>query len=174
MEKCWNCNINEIPEPQYCCSGYQCGCMGKPIDPPLCDECYEILLGDKMTKNIVSIDAVRKFAESRLGYPLKYVTETGGDTKMKVLFPANVELSIVSADFENFEKNGLSSPFMFKDINGDDMEDKFVTIILPDDAPDDFFLIEGIKSGVLCLNQGVLTNSSVFTEEDLIELLSFR
>ena len=22
---------------QMCCSGYECGCMGMPIDPPICD-----------------------------------------------------------------------------------------------------------------------------------------
>lgn len=27
--------------PRTCCSGFDCGCMGKPIDPPVCsDECY--------------------------------------------------------------------------------------------------------------------------------------
>ena len=40
---CWNekCN-NEIPEPQSCCSGRECGCMGQPIDPPFCsNECMD-------------------------------------------------------------------------------------------------------------------------------------
>ena len=30
-------------EVQTCCSGRDCGCMGQPIDPPICsDNCYEI------------------------------------------------------------------------------------------------------------------------------------
>lgn len=30
------------PEPQMCCSGRDCGCMGLPIDPIVCSkECYE-------------------------------------------------------------------------------------------------------------------------------------
>ena len=34
--------MNEIPEPRMCCSGYDCGCMGMPIDPPYCsNECYD-------------------------------------------------------------------------------------------------------------------------------------
>lgn len=47
---CWKCKVNEIPEPEYCCSGLpnQCGCMGLPIDPPYCEECYkEETDGDK-------------------------------------------------------------------------------------------------------------------------------
>ncbi len=35
---CWNCNEIEILEPITCCSGYECGCMGLPIDPPFCSE----------------------------------------------------------------------------------------------------------------------------------------
>lgn len=31
-------------EPQMCCNGRECGCMGLPIDPPLCSkECGEKL-----------------------------------------------------------------------------------------------------------------------------------
>lgn len=27
---------------QYCCTAFDCGCMGKPIDPPVCsNECYD-------------------------------------------------------------------------------------------------------------------------------------
>jgi hypothetical protein len=42
MIKCNNCeNMIEECEPEYCCDGYMCGCMGKPINFPdfLCDEC---------------------------------------------------------------------------------------------------------------------------------------
>lgn len=27
---------------QYCCSGYQCGCYGMPVDPPVCLRCHDI------------------------------------------------------------------------------------------------------------------------------------
>lgn len=27
---------NEIPEPQRCCNGQDCGCYGMPIEPPYC------------------------------------------------------------------------------------------------------------------------------------------
>jgi len=37
-----NCEIcNHEIEIQMCCSGYQCGCMGQPVEPPVCsEECY--------------------------------------------------------------------------------------------------------------------------------------
>lgn len=29
------------PEPQMCCNGRECGCMGLPIEPVVCsEECY--------------------------------------------------------------------------------------------------------------------------------------
>lgn len=29
-------------EPEYCCEGRECGCMGKPIEPPVCSqECWD-------------------------------------------------------------------------------------------------------------------------------------
>lgn len=29
-------------EVQMCCSGYACGCMGMPVNPPVCSgECYD-------------------------------------------------------------------------------------------------------------------------------------
>lgn len=31
--------------PQMCCSGYECGCMGQPIDPVVCsDNCYDEII----------------------------------------------------------------------------------------------------------------------------------
>lgn len=31
-------------EVQMCCSGRDCGCMGQPVNPPVCSEqCYEDL-----------------------------------------------------------------------------------------------------------------------------------
>ncbi len=47
--RCFFCN-SEITESEIekwqretptCCSGRDCGCMGLPIDPPICDKCYE-------------------------------------------------------------------------------------------------------------------------------------
>ena len=28
-------------DPKMCCSGHQCGCMGKPTEPPCCISCGE-------------------------------------------------------------------------------------------------------------------------------------
>lgn len=31
-------------KPQLCCNGFECGCMGKPVEPCVCsDECFEKL-----------------------------------------------------------------------------------------------------------------------------------
>ncbi len=29
----------KLYEPEHCCNGRFCGCMGRPINPPICDEC---------------------------------------------------------------------------------------------------------------------------------------
>ena len=35
---------NQIPEPEMCCNGYECGCMGQPIEPPVCSlECFMVV-----------------------------------------------------------------------------------------------------------------------------------
>lgn len=40
--KCIVCGGELDFEPQMCCSGKDCGCMGLPIDPPICsEECWE-------------------------------------------------------------------------------------------------------------------------------------
>ena len=31
--------------PQMCCDGSDCGCQGLPIEPPLCNECSNIMYG---------------------------------------------------------------------------------------------------------------------------------
>lgn len=41
--KCLNCEVIIDFEPVYCCSGRECGCMGLPIDPPLCGDCEKEL-----------------------------------------------------------------------------------------------------------------------------------
>jgi len=39
---------NEIAEPITCCSGQGCGCMGLPIEPPVCSiECLKVLYNNK-------------------------------------------------------------------------------------------------------------------------------
>lgn len=32
-------------EPQMCCNGVGCGCLGLPDEPPLCDKCDRIIFG---------------------------------------------------------------------------------------------------------------------------------
>ena len=48
-----NCDIckTEI-EVQLCCSGYMCGCMGLPTEPPVCEkqECWDKWLKDREEK----------------------------------------------------------------------------------------------------------------------------
>lgn len=51
MIKCEKCKIVEIPEPQYCCNGYMCGCYGQPIDPPYCESCWKELSGEVKTND---------------------------------------------------------------------------------------------------------------------------
>jgi len=40
ITKCLCCdNFVEDYEPDFCCSGFECGCQGLPIWPPLCEQC---------------------------------------------------------------------------------------------------------------------------------------
>ena len=43
---CMNCTQEFFGEdPQYCCNGRECGCMGQPVEPVVCSEkCYHELL----------------------------------------------------------------------------------------------------------------------------------
>lgn len=42
IEKGYCAICGEEIEVRMCCSGRDCGCLGLPIDPPVCsDECYE-------------------------------------------------------------------------------------------------------------------------------------
>lgn len=35
-------------KPEYCCDGRNCGCMGKPLEPPICSkECYDKIFGSE-------------------------------------------------------------------------------------------------------------------------------
>lgn len=38
---CTECGKEIEFEPEMCCSGRDCGCMGMPIYPPWCGECWE-------------------------------------------------------------------------------------------------------------------------------------
>jgi predicted nucleic acid-binding Zn ribbon protein len=41
---CMVCGKELDYEPQLCCSGRDCGCLGMPVDPPVCsNECYDKL-----------------------------------------------------------------------------------------------------------------------------------
>jgi len=40
------CN-NEIAKPEYCCNTFDCGCQGRPIQPPICsNKCYDRTIND--------------------------------------------------------------------------------------------------------------------------------
>ena len=41
--ECISCKEADVEDwiAEYCCSGRECGCMGLPIEPPLCDKCWE-------------------------------------------------------------------------------------------------------------------------------------
>ena len=41
---CLKCGTEIDYEPEYCCNGRECGCMGKPLEPPLCEECWDIVM----------------------------------------------------------------------------------------------------------------------------------
>lgn len=62
VPKCAICD-KAVPDykPQICCNAFDCGCQGKPVDPPICsNECWEKFLKDKQygtnAKNIDSSD----------------------------------------------------------------------------------------------------------------------
>ena len=59
---CLNCmvcgNSFMSKEPQTCCSGRDCGCMGQPIEPVVCSpDCYQKLMNKdkKVNFQFVSI-----------------------------------------------------------------------------------------------------------------------
>jgi hypothetical protein len=37
--------ITKEYEPRMCCSGFECGCYGMPINPIFCDKCLEKYFG---------------------------------------------------------------------------------------------------------------------------------
>lgn len=50
--QCTGCLINiKVPKdyvPEYCCDGRECGCMGLPNNPMLCDVCEEKAFGKRV------------------------------------------------------------------------------------------------------------------------------
>lgn len=50
MYNCEQCG-KPVPdyEPQFCCNGQDCGCLGLPIEPCLCDDCWNNLFNSTIT-----------------------------------------------------------------------------------------------------------------------------
>jgi len=52
--KMYNCLICYKPvpeyEPKFCCSGFECGCMGKPTEPCVCSDACANALFDGIGK----------------------------------------------------------------------------------------------------------------------------
>lgn len=48
MDKCIVCDKQVFDyKPEMCCSGFECGCLGRPIEPPLCSaECASKIFGN--------------------------------------------------------------------------------------------------------------------------------
>jgi len=45
-DECLMCK-KPVPDykPEYCCPGTECGCMGLPMEPPMCsEECWKKLM----------------------------------------------------------------------------------------------------------------------------------
>lgn len=48
-----SCTCGKEIEITMCCSGYECGCMGLPTEPPFCsEECYEKYLINNVKDNL--------------------------------------------------------------------------------------------------------------------------
>ena len=43
---CMNCGVEFLgTAPEMCCNGYQCGCMGQPVEPVICSpHCYDMII----------------------------------------------------------------------------------------------------------------------------------
>ena len=43
-------------EVQMCCSAYDCGCMGQPVEPPVCSEkCFDQYMSQTPTPTITKL-----------------------------------------------------------------------------------------------------------------------
>lgn len=50
----WRCNgcgkpieVYDDYEPEFCCDGRGCGCLGEVINPMFCDDCEEKVYGNR-------------------------------------------------------------------------------------------------------------------------------
>ncbi len=67
-----NCLICGKPvpdyEPEFCCSGQECGCYGQPVEPCTCsDECYKAVMdhiGHDMDKRR-ELAGIKKWSEEK-------------------------------------------------------------------------------------------------------------
>ena len=41
MTECYLCKKVNVKnyQPEYCCTGFECSCGGRPIEPPICEKC---------------------------------------------------------------------------------------------------------------------------------------
>jgi len=50
-------------EVRMCCSGRDCGCMGQPVEPPICSEkCYDELMNNRdkyYSKTYLEFNAIK-------------------------------------------------------------------------------------------------------------------
>jgi len=57
-------------EIKYCCSGHECGCMGLPIDPPVCsDKCYNEFMNNINLYNIKKEENIEENIEENPDLP---------------------------------------------------------------------------------------------------------
>ena len=58
FERCVTCGGPLGFEFTYCCDGRECGCMGLPVDPPVCSSiCYDIAFKDLDHSTCSSLEA---------------------------------------------------------------------------------------------------------------------
>jgi len=53
---------------EMCCSGYECGCQGLPLYPPLCFECTVPQLYKAYEKAEAEVERLRKMVIDNMGY----------------------------------------------------------------------------------------------------------
>lgn len=69
FDKCYYCGAEMtgeevsrwIKETPVCCNGFECGCMGLPTEPPICDKCireFEAIECDRIERKIIDAGLV--------------------------------------------------------------------------------------------------------------------